>query len=272
MKIDPLYDEIPSVNAHTGFLQGAKRRLRAVFMRNNPDRQTNDGDSDQAPSPALGVDEEVFLHLMEIADEIARKQPQGLNSLVAAILRPLQAEQMLSVAERPQHAARASIGLDQLFSPDYFFSYFDENDCVKLPVAGYRLNLSRDVVLPTPWRRDRFASALITIGAGKSSGPWCQDANHGVMLVLPWKFGIVDGGNHSITAGILEHEGEVVPTYVIDLTPLFERVSCDGKQFVCRQTGKSLARVSNGRMAALFEIGRMMVKNSVEPSLPFMPS
>lgn len=258
MKIDPLQDEISSVNPRPGLIQAAKLRFKEVFTRDKHERQSRDAASRDTAAPALGIDEEVFVHLMETANEIVLRQPSGLVSLVAAILRPLQAEQMLSVAERPQHGARAAIDLGQLFSPDYFFSYFDQNDCLQLPAAGYRLDLARDIVLPTPWRRDRFASALISIGAGKQSGPWRQDANHGVTLVLPWRFGIVDGGNHSITAGILGHEGELAPTQVIDLTPLFDRVTCDGKRFTCRQSGRLLARVSNGRMAALFEIGRMI--------------
>lgn len=255
MTPDPLHDEVPSVNARTGLFQATKLRLREVFTCDKKD-----------PRQALSVDEEVFKHLLEMAGEIVRKQPSGLSSLVTAMLRPLQAEQVLSVAERPQHAARACVDLDQLFSPEYFFSYFDENDCVRLPVEGYRLDLSRDIVFTTPWRRDRFANALISIGTGKPSGPWRQDGNHSVTLVLPWRFGIVNGGNHSITAGILGHEGKLVPTYVIDLTPLLNRVTCNGKQFICRQSGRSLAKVSNGRMAALFEIGRMMSNSGAKPT------
>lgn len=246
------------MNVRTGLFQATKLRLREIFTRDKKD-----------PRQALSVDEEIFKHLLKMAGEIAREQPSGLSSLTTAILRPLQAEQILSVAERPQHAARAGVDLDQLFSPEYFFSYFDENDCVRLPVEGHRLDLSRDTVLTTPWHRNRFASALISIGAGKPSGPWRQDANHSVTLVLPWRFGIVNGGNHSITAGILGHEGKLAPTYVIDLTPLLNRVTCDGKQFICRRSGRSLAKVSNGRMAALFEIGRMMSNSGVKPAPSF---
>lgn len=139
---------------------------------------------------------ETFRNLLHIANELAGREPAALASLVTAILRPLQYEQILSVAEREQHSARDPVDLYRLFSPDDFFSIFDEDDCLRLETRGHQLDLSKDVVMPTPWRRARFVSALATIGSGKASGPWRQDMNHGVWLVLPWHIGLVTGGNH----------------------------------------------------------------------------
>lgn len=215
----------------------------------------------EPPPPVAASEHEfrVFSHLMETANTIQRQNATGLTRLVSAIMMPLQAEQLLSVAERAQHAAVEAASLERLFSPDYFFSTFDELDCVQHPPQDYRVDLSRDVVLSTPWNRSCFASALANIGANRSCGPWRQDPNHAVTLVLPWRLGIVINANHSIAAGILGREGELIPSSVLDLTPLFSRVRCDGRQFVCTNSGMHVARVNNGRTAALFEIGRLMI-------------
>jgi hypothetical protein len=207
----------------------------------------------------ISANRETFRYLLDIANELASREPSALASLVTAILRPLQAEHMLSVAERAQHAARDPIDLYRLFSPDDFFSVFEERDCLRLDVEGYQLDLTRDIVMPTPWRRAGFVSALTTIGQGKISGQWRQDSNHSVSLLLPWHIGVVTGGNHSITAGVLGHQGVLSPTDVLDLTPLLNRVVCDGDHFIDRYSHEPTARVKDGRMAALYEIGRLLM-------------
>lgn len=207
----------------------------------------------------MNANRETFRYLLDIANELASREPSALASLVTAILRPLQAEHMLSVAERAQHAARDPIDLYRLFSPDDFFSVFEESDCLRLDVEGFQLDLTRDIVMPTPWRRAGFVSALTTIGQGKISGQWRQDSNHSVSLLLPWHIGVVTGGNHSITAGVLGHQGVLSPTDVLDFTPLLNRVVCDGDYFIDRYSHEPIARVKDGRMAALYEIGRLLM-------------
>ncbi|WP_374040967.1 DUF6710 family protein [Massilia sp. PAMC28688] len=206
----------------------------------------------------------MFTRLMEIANGIHRQNATGLARLVSAILGPLQSDHLLSVAERVQHAAVGAASLERLFSPDYFFSLFDPSDCVQLRPEDYSVDLARDIVLSTPWNRNCFVNALANIGSGRSCGTWRQDPNHAVSLVLPWRFGIVINGNHSIAAGILGREGVLTPSEVLDLTPLLNRVRCDGNHFVRRDSGENIARIQNGRTAALFEIGRLMA--TAQPS------
>ncbi|MGJ7917212.1 DUF6710 family protein [Massilia sp. LXY-6] len=211
------------------------------------------------PHQKISANRETFRYLLDTANELASREPSALASLINAILRPLQSEHILSVAERVQHAACDPIDLYRLFSPDDFFSVFEENDCLRLDVEGHQLDLAKHIVMPTPWRRAGFVSALASIGYGKTSGQWRQDSNHGVTLLLPWHIGLVTGGNHSITAGILGHEGVLSPTDVLDFTPLLNRVVCDGDYFIDRYSNKPIARAKNGRMAALYEIGRLLM-------------
>lgn len=199
-----------------------------------------------------------FSEVMALAEEIAAINPEGLTLLVRALLRPIQAEHMLAVAERPQHQAPGSL--------DYISFFFNLNTVAESSEfylrhkPEFRINLSKDIVLPTPWKRDRYANALATIGAGKCQGEWEQDGNHSIAVWWPWRIAFVLGGNHSITAGILLGEGELLATEVYDLTPIFERVICDGITYRDIKTGKILGKVNDTRRAAAFEIGRLMIK------------
>lgn len=248
MTSDHVEKEIPSVNQKLGILPS----IRASFRQFLSSRT-----SESKPHPLS-----VFMELTALARDIDARDPRGLPSLIAAILRPLQSEQILSVAERDPHSARKPIDTCQFFSGQDFFSFFDEGDCLRPPPEAYRLQLCRHIVLSTPWKRPGFVSALAIIGTGKKLGAWRQDPNHRVSLLLPWGIGIVTNGNHSISAGILAGEGEIVPSEVADLSPLLGKVRCDGAYYVDIQSGRPVAQVLDQRIAAVYEIGRLMVRHS----------
>ncbi|ABE47277.1 DUF6710 family protein [Polaromonas sp. JS666] len=206
------------------------------------------------PVPSA-VEDNKFDHIMGMANSIAQKSPLGLRELVRALLLPLQAEHMVAVVERVQHAAPAEIRYW-----DFFFRIENQSDYYLRNKPREVLTLGRDVLLPTVWKRSSYFNALASIGTGKSLGPWCQDEdNRTISLLLPWRIGFVSGGNHSITAGILMSEGEVVATEVFDMTPLLQRVRCDGKTYREISTDRVLGVVTDPRRAAVFEIGRMML-------------
>lgn len=202
-----------------------------------------------------------FDQVMSMAEEIAKCNPEGLLLLVRALLRPLQAEHLLAVAEREQHQAPGDL---QHLS--FFFNLntiAESSEFYLRDKPAVRIDLSKDIVLPTPWEKTRYANALANIGAGKSNGEWRQDSNHGIAVWWPWRIAFVLGGNHSITAGILSGEGELLTTEVYDLSPLFERVICDGHTYTETRTGRVLSKVCDPRRAAAFEIGRLMTKSGL---------
>lgn len=205
--------------------------------------------------------ESSFTNIMAMAEKIAESNPEGLSLLVRALLRPLQAEHILAVAERAQHQAPGSLqylsfffNLSTIAESSEFYLRDNPDVCI---------DLSKDIVLPTPWERTRYSNALANTGAGKSNGEWRQDSNHGIAVWWPWRIAFVLGGNHSITAGILLGEGKLLATEVYDLAPLFERVICDGHSYTETRTGKVLGKVCDPRRAAVFEIGRLMTKSGL---------
>lgn len=211
-----------------------------------------------------------FAQLMRTANAIAEVNPRGLTDLVRAIVRPYQADYLLAVAEggtdaRPDFEARLLFG-DEVRRR--MFSDTGSYRLPSLPAKHFEIQLARDPVLPWPWKHDRYVSALATIGAAKvdpagiwnrhHSGAWRQTSNHRVALWLPWGIGFVQGGNHSIAAGILAGEGTLTPAYVFDMSYLFSEIYADAQSYREIGTGRRLGPVVSQRLGALFEIGRLM--------------
>jgi hypothetical protein len=207
---------------------------------------------------------------MRTARAIAEVNPRGLTDLVRAIVRPHQADYLLAVAEEGTDA-RPDFEERSLFGEEVrrrMFSDAGDFRTVRLPEDHFRIHLARDPVLPWPWKHSSYVSTLARIGAGKvdpadtwnwhHSGAWRQDGNHRVALWLPWGIGFVQGGNHSIAAGILAGEGVLTPAYVYDMSYLFSEIYADAVSYREMGTDRKLGPVISERLAALFEIGRLM--------------
>ncbi len=198
-----------------------------------------------------------FDHLLAVAEKLPIKaQPD----LIRAIVRPVQSDFLLAVAEEGTDAR------PDMTSEEFFFDglikvqSYEKMKEGELDEADYPLSLARDMVLPWPWKLSRYIDNVSYIGTHKGR-PWKQDStNHYVDLWLPWRIGFVYGGNHSITAGILAGEGTLIPSHVYDMSYLFERVRTDGIHWFV--DGQKAEVVKSGRSAAVFEIGRLIAEGS----------
>ncbi len=215
----------------------------------------------QLLSPSRSVDQAQFDNIMSMAHAIAENNPAGLHSFVRAILLPIQAEQMLAVAERRLHEAPPELEWHAFFFEIFRVATLDELYRCDKPVVSVKL--ARDVVLTTPWHRSRYESALAKIGGGKACGSWRADSNHSLALCWPWRISFVLGGNHSIAAGILDGEGEMTATDVYDFSHILDRVYCNGTEYRTTAGDTLIARVDDPRKAAVYEIGRLMIKHSL---------
>lgn len=207
-----------------------------------------------------------FENIMEMAREIAQRNPAALHDLINLLLRPYQAEALVGVVENASHQAPPSIVSSSFFFDDRRITPLSYGIGVKVEPDGFRVNLAKDTILPWPWNRQRIASALAHIGPGKLMGKWRQDPNHQVMMWLPWGISFVGGGNHSIAAGIIAGAGEIAPGEVHDMSELLDLVECDGRYYRESRSGKIVAAVTDKRIAAVFEIGRLMKQLNVQPA------
>lgn len=129
-----------------------------------------------------------------------------------------------------------------------------------------KILLNKDPILPSPWSKSRLARTLSSIGEARQHGPWKQDKqNHFVQLWLPMRLAWVKSGNHSITSGIIQGVGYVETHNVLDISEIYDHVSCDGINYIRRHDNKAIAPVNSVEIAAIFEIGRM-IKDELKSS------
>lgn len=208
-----------------------------------------------------------FDHILEFALELEKSNPESLIRLVRALLRPLQSDLLISSVEREAHKACDAIENYKFFIPHGPTKLLMGLESPQLNPDNFSIQLSCDPILPCPWHRDRYTGTLSHIGANKKAGLWREDPNHQAVIWLPWGIVFVNGGNHSIAAGILGGEGILKPRAVYDMAPLLEQVECDGKNYLSKSEKTVICKVHDKRIAALFEIGRIMKRNNIVPML-----
>ncbi|OBX34993.1 hypothetical protein A8U91_04056 [Halomonas elongata] len=206
---------------------------------------------------------ERFENVMQMAREVANRDPHSLSTVVRWVTYPLQARVINSVVTSNDHCARAGYKLvDQLSVP--WCSVVDDNgnkacDFIEKSKTEFQVFLGKDPVLAWPWSRNSATSAMAHYGHGKSGGDWCQDPlNHKVSMVLPFGVCIVNGGNHSLSAGVANSEGKVITDNSVDISPLYDHVKYDGESLVRICDGVVLRTPVDEEVGMLFEIGRLM--------------
>ncbi len=207
-----------------------------------------------------------FDHIMGFAQTLSNTNPAALVDLVRILLRPLQSELLLTAIENEMHGARHEIESYKFFMPCGPSNIQMVFDHPQLDSEKFLVHLNRDPVLPCPWHRDRYVGSLSNIGHGKHCGDWQEDViNHSITVWLPWGIAFVYGGNHSIAAGIVGGEGVVRPKEVYDMSMLLDLVRCDGKHYRSMKNDEVLDKVYDVKIAALFEVGRLMRQHHITP-------
>lgn len=200
---------------------------------------------------------------MNFARKIEEKNPEALIELIRVLLKPIQVNEFLRVIE-------SKSDLLPRLSCDFFMKEINQyTNKIKQNNKDFLINLNKDPVLPSPWHKERYVKCLSYIGEDKKNpyfgGKWTQDDNHRINIFLPWGIVIVNGGNHSISTGIICGEGTLVPTEVYDLSSLLNEVKTDGENYILIKNNQILDSVYDVRTAAVFEIGRLLQKHNIIP-------
>jgi len=237
--------------------------------RNEAQRRSAGVRAMRAMEKRRGAQRTRFKRIMAFARDLAARDPAALPLLVTALGRPVQSQAMLETVLRyPRHGSSGA------FSPEtLFFSEYDPLDAagrtfreIAAEIRKFRrLRLDRNVVIPNPWHPNRLQNSLSKLRPNGKWGRWREDYNHHIEVWEPVGLGWVHGGNHSITAGILIGAGTVKPDFGYDLTAVYDHVYCDGRAFRRRHDRSVIADVSSVEMAAIFEIGRLMIDTPMSP-------
>lgn len=206
-----------------------------------------------------------FERILLVAQKLHDKNPRALPDFVNILLKPLQAELNLELAENKVVSSR---GFNEtLLFGDFIKGYVgDVNHSFAevFPPEDYCVRLGYHIILPLPWHLHGYVDNLCDLGESKtpkSPMPWEQRVGHYVSVWLPWGFVLVGTGNHSIFAGIASSEGVLTPKKVMDFAFLLKKINTDGVSWFDSETNEKIGCVTDHRFAAVFEIGRLMVKS-----------
>lgn len=225
-------------------------------------------------------DFEKFNNIMEFADKVLRDNKYALIDLIKSLMFSVQYDEIKDVIVNGQHQRDFNFLCDFFWDDDKYIwtsmRFKKINVKPKESDKNFKLDLKKDIVISSPWDRDRLSSAFSGYGDGKNKKSWRQDNNHNVETWLPWGISIVNSGNHSIAAGIISGDGYLSPCIIYDFNSIFDIVKCDGKKYI--YTGPEtinentmkyikpndiIAAIDNVNTACVFEIGRMMSENGV---------
>jgi|GEM_PF-4968354 len=129
------------------------------------------------------------------------------------------------------------------------------------------IDLSKDVILPCPWKFSRLLDSLTNIGKGRPWGAWQQDDfNHMVLCWEPIGVSFVANGNHSLMAGVVGQEGRLKGDIITDMSAMYEIVSSDGENYYFLHKGEKAvaSKVMDLDFAIIYEIGRILNKKGIK--------
>lgn len=198
---------------------------------------------------------------MAAARQAAAADPRSLPSLINLFGRAAQSRAFTEVLRYGQDAAACDYIPEEVLFVPYAPLTADGrcfDDLRREVEAPWRVRLGVDVILPWPWSRERLLTSLSKLRPGGDWGDWRQDDNHRVELWLPIGVSWIYGGNHSITAGIINAAGEITPEVTYDISAVYEHVTCDGLDYRRAHDDSRIAPVADLDIAVMFEIGRLL--------------
>lgn len=206
-----------------------------------------------------------FKSIMKMASSVSGDLA-ALKRIIRVLSRPLQSSLIAdAIAGSPSEFNRDT----DIILPDFLATIdlangqttidFLNEKIIQVDPVVHTLNLSHDPVFAVPWAKPRIINAMKWADGRHDRGPWQQDDNHKIHLYLPIGVGLVHNGNHSIATGIIDGVGSVVPDYVFDFSDIYQHVKSDGDHFIRIEDNKRISKVSTIEMAAVFEIGRLLI-------------
>lgn len=119
---------------------------------------------------AAGNEKNRFDHLLSVAEKLPVK---ALPDLLRAIVRPVQSDFLLAVAEEGTDARPDMTPQEFFFEGLIQVQSYEKMKEGELDGADYPLSLASDMVLPWPWSLPRYIDNVSRIGTHKGR-PWKQ--------------------------------------------------------------------------------------------------
>lgn len=251
---------------------------KAKSIQNTDERNEDEQSSKHKPQ----TQQEYFNNILAFAETVINntKNQEGLYKkfyfkgnehpildVVRLVGKTIQTKYLTSLLHHKDETSLTSLLPGELFFDARTYLAKDGktiNDFKKEVVTTKEIELCSDLIIPWPWKRERLINTICNIGENREWGKWEQDKyNHYTELWLPMGIIWVEGGNHSISSGMLQGIGTLKPTHTYDISEIYEYIYTDGKNYYMKGDDSIVSKVVDIDFAALFEIGRLLKKNSI---------
>ena len=213
-------------------------------------------------SKCEGSEREAIENVLAFAEAIIERNMEPKERLIKLIdlrrvfLRKFQADHIAACYCSGTHQAPEPIEVKSLLCQEMLL---EENQVKKIS-EKISLDLAQDVVLPTPWHPKRMIDNIGKFGSDPLKTQWVQDTNnHFVYWMSTFGIGIVDGGNHSLTAAIIANEQiKFTLKHQYDYSFLFESYHFNGSVYVDSKTGRHLSAPRFLVFGVIYELSRLI--------------
>ena len=178
-----------------------------------------------------------------------------LKDLRKVFLRKIQSDQIALSYMSPVHSAPNAIFYPQLFGTALSEVAIEMEE---ITIKKETLNLAQDCVMPTPWHPKSMKANIGIYGLGNGRRPWIhQPLNHKVKWIPTFAIGIVEGGNHSLTAAVITNElTHLNIKESCDLSKMFESYYFDGRAYKEKGSRKFSSIPEISEFGIVFELSR----------------
>ncbi|RHW36015.1 hypothetical protein D1B31_18170 [Neobacillus notoginsengisoli] len=214
---------------------------------------------------------ENFQSIMFVANSLLKSDsPSRIYDLVYALGKPYQFDVINKCIKGTPLSRDSAFAFEHLFLKNSNENYRFMKDDSTGRLINYSNRLTRTTINPSnslifsfPWHLNRLCDAFENVGE-KVGSKWEVDPlNHRVVHIYPLNIGYVTNGNHSTVMNIINNEAPMNITDELDLSLVYDEIYTDGKYFRRIQDKKILDKVTSVEFAAIFEIGRLILKSGV---------
>lgn len=130
-------------------------------------------------------------------------------------------------------------------------------------INNKEINILKDTVITFPWNKKRIVDNFLDIGEDRKYGVWeYKNTNVSSVLIAPIGVVLILNGNHSTMVGIIQG-GNFKPDRCIDISIMYKYIETNGIRFKNIEDNSLIIESNSVEISALFEIGRLLVKNNI---------
>ncbi|MEH6989618.1 DUF6710 family protein [Cytobacillus firmus] len=213
-----------------------------------------------------------FKSIMAVAISLLKNDsPIRLYDLIYALGKPYQFEVINQCIKDKPLSKDKAFAFEHLFlknaNEKYLFTKLDESGMF-INYTNSRtmttIHPSSSLIFSFPWNLNRLCDAFKDVGE-KVGNKWEHDPlNHRVVHFYPLNIGYVTNGNHSTVMNIINNEAPMNITEELDLAPVYDEIYTDGQYFRRIHDDIIVDEVTSVEFAAIFEIGRLILNNSLQ--------